>query len=280
MSSSPSTVLSLTLDLNSQAHAPAPGVLKTLDLVAGASHDFDLHLRVVHGSSVLKFSFTGLEDAPTRATVESPDLNGSTKTPEIDTRQSKRDKIKDVDKQISSLPNNDDAESLDSDEPLATQKRQRAKPLHHPVVGNESYGETSDEIPSKNKSHKRRHLRSKRPPPGAYVEPPKNARDILESDSDILDPPHTNTPRPKMIGAPNTSIRTPQKYLDTYVFRAGSQIQTSMKKMPDLYVGLESAGGLDANLAQNPQSAKHSRRFQRSEPPERDLGPSVAKRER
>ena len=269
MSSATSTVLNLTLDLNSQAHAPPPGVLKTLDLVAGAPHDFDLHLRVVHGSSVLKFSFNGLEDAPARATVELPGLDGSTKTPETCERQSARDEIMNIDEQRSSQTNNAETGSLNSDEPLATQKRQRRKPLHHNAVGNDSYGETSNEDSSTNKSHKRRHLRRKRPARGAYIEPPKDGRDIFESDAEIFVTPRTNTPHFKMMLASNTS--TPQKNLDTYGFRTAPQTQGIMKMMPDLYMGLDSKDNFDVKLAQDPPSAKRSRRFQRSQSPKRDL---------
>ena len=270
MSSSTSTVLNLTLDLNSQAHAPPPGVLKTLDLVAGAPHDFDLHLRVVHGSSVLKFSFNGLEDAPARAIVELPGLDVSTKTPEIYERHSVRDEIMNIDQQGLSQSNNDDTGSLNSDEPLATQKRQRRKPLHHPVVGNDSYGETSDENSSNNKSHKRRHLRRKRPARGAYIEPPKDGRDIFELDTEMSNQPLTNTTRPNVQQAPITP--TPQKNLDTYGSRTAPQTQSHMRVMPDLYMALDSKDNLDVNLSQDLPSTKRSRRFQRSQSPKRDLG--------
>ena len=265
MSSSPSTVLSLTLDLNSQAHAPAPGVLKTLDLVGGAPHDFDLQLRVVHGSSILRFSFNGLEDVPTRATVESPDLDGLTKTPEIDAaRQSKKDKIKDVDEQISSQPNtddddDDDAESLDSDKPIPTKRKRRAKPLHDSVVGDETYVETSHENTSNNTSHKRGRPSRKGAFRGTYVEPPKDARDIVELDAEISNTPRTNTPQSKTTRALNTP--TPQKNLDNYGFRTAPQSQDSMKKMPDLYVGVDSKDNLDVNVEQDIPPAKRCRRF-------------------
>jgi hypothetical protein len=269
MSSSPSTVLNLILDLNSQAHAPPPGVLKTLDLVAGAPHYFDLHLRVLHGSSVLKFSFNGLEDAPARATVELPNLGGSTKIPETYERQSLRNETMNIDEQRLPQSNNDKSGSLNSDEPLATQKRQRRKPLHHPVIGNDSYGETSDENSSSNKSHKRRHLRRKRPARGAYIEPPKDLTDIFEPDTEIFNQPLTNTTRSNVRQAPVTP--TPQNNLDNYGFRTAPQTQGNRRGMPDLYMGLDSKDNLDANLTHDPPSAERPHRFQSSRSPKRDL---------
>lgn len=186
-SNSNQTLVKVTLDLNSKAHAPAPGVLSILGQVIDAPHNYDLHLRVMVGTSVLEFAFTGLENLPPFVTGGQPDLLGSTMTPETDARQSVETAAVGVDNHIPSSLDSEDTESLNSDEPIATQKKQRRKVLHHPAVRNDAYGETESDESSELKSNTRRKLRKNRPAKGAYVEPPKDARDIFEASSSDFD---------------------------------------------------------------------------------------------
>jgi hypothetical protein len=169
---SPPTVLNLTLDLNSSAQAPAPGVLKTLDLVAGAPVDFDLRLRIVRDTSVFKFSFTGLEEKPHPGHVQTlrPDLEGSTMTPE--TQMEDGVEFEGEELEVHDLLHSSDAESIGSDVPISRRKQQRRKPLHHRAVWDESYRETDHESEgeAENKPHR---SKRKRPAPGAMADPPQ-----------------------------------------------------------------------------------------------------------
>jgi hypothetical protein len=184
-SNSNQTFVKLTLDLNSKAHAPAPGVLSILGQVVEAPYNYDLHLRVMLGTSVLEFSFTGLENLPALVTGGQPNLVGSTMAPKTDARQNVEDAAVGVDNHIPSTLDSEDTESLNSVEPIAPQKKRRRKDLHHHAVSNDAYGESESDDSPQLKSNKCRKLRKNRPAKGAYLEPPKDAHDIFEASLDF-----------------------------------------------------------------------------------------------
>lgn len=171
----------LTLDLNSPA--PASGVLGMLNVIAGSPNDYDLQLRVILGKSVLNFSFTGVENLPALVTGVRYNLAGSTMTPETHARLSVEETAASVEEHIPLSPSSEDSDSLNSDEPIDTQKKRRRKNLCHPKVRNESYEEPEAEKSSTARSNKRRRFRKARPAPGAYREPPVDGHDLFPDSS-------------------------------------------------------------------------------------------------
>lgn len=261
-SSSPPTTLNLTLDLNSQAHTPAAGVLKTLDLVAGAPRDFDLHLRVTYGTSVFNFTFTGLEEHHAVAVEGDSNLECSTTTPETYAHNDVEDETLEIDGHMEFSLDSESADSLASDESIHTRKRQRRKPLHHTAVENESYEETEPEDDSTDKLRERCKLRKRRPAPGAYIEPPGDAHDLLDFEDD------RSERRPDFRSKNPRASKKRQKSLAS--FRLGTEPQHHVRRTPDLYMGLDSNDNLEETLPRSKTSLRRSRKTELSRSPRRD----------